>query len=298
MLLIVAAMSVLYVRRMVKMGEAAGDLRDRGRRRGRAPRSFRGPRPIRRQRRRRLRRMAWNVVGLAVFVVLVFPVFWMISTAFKPDTEINSFTPTGSRRSRRCEHFRDAIARPYFWEAVKNSLIVVGAVVALVDGRRLPRGRRAREVPLHGQQALRRPRDRDPHAPAGRARDPALRRARQVPPDEPPLGLVSHAPRDPAAVRRVDASRLHHGHPEGARGGGDGRRLEPARRLHADPASARRSGARGDLGLRLHHELERVHLRQRHPHGPAEPDAHRLALVLLRDEPRRPTGVGSWPPRR
>ena len=54
------------------------------------PRSFRGRRPISRQRRRRLRRIAWNVVGLAVFVVLVFPVFWMISTAFKPDTEINA----------------------------------------------------------------------------------------------------------------------------------------------------------------------------------------------------------------
>ena len=31
---------------------------------------------VRRQRRRRLRRVGWNVVGLAVFVVLVFPVFW------------------------------------------------------------------------------------------------------------------------------------------------------------------------------------------------------------------------------
>ena len=48
---------------------------------------------VRRERRRRLRRIAWNVVGLAVFVVVVFPVFWMISTAFKPDVEINSFTP-------------------------------------------------------------------------------------------------------------------------------------------------------------------------------------------------------------
>ena len=89
MLLIVAAMSVFYVRRMVKMGEAPMTS---------ATEAVAQPRPevapraatIRRQRRRRLRRAAWNVVGLAVFVVLVFPVFWMISTAFKPDTEINS----------------------------------------------------------------------------------------------------------------------------------------------------------------------------------------------------------------
>lgn len=93
------------------------------------------PRPraatLRRQRRRRLRRIAWNVVGLAVFVVVVFPVFWMVSTAFKPDDEINSFTPTWFSTSPTLDHFRDAIARPFFWDTVKNSLIIVSAVVAL-----------------------------------------------------------------------------------------------------------------------------------------------------------------------
>jgi N,N'-diacetylchitobiose transport system permease protein len=86
---------------------------------------------IRRQRRRRLRRIAWNVVGLAVFLVVVFPVFWMVSTAFKPDDEINSFTPTWFSTSPTLDHFREAIARPFFWDTVKNSLIVVSAVVAL-----------------------------------------------------------------------------------------------------------------------------------------------------------------------
>ena len=86
---------------------------------------------VRRQRRRRLRRAAWNVVGLAVFVVLAFPVFWMFSTAFKPDDEINAFSPTWFSTHPTLQHFRDAMARPYFWEVVKNSLIVVGAVVAL-----------------------------------------------------------------------------------------------------------------------------------------------------------------------
>jgi N,N'-diacetylchitobiose transport system permease protein len=70
-------------------------------------------------------------VGLVVFVVLVFPVFWMVSTAFKPDSEINSFPPTWVSTEPTLQHFRDAIARPYFWETVKNSLIVVGAVVLL-----------------------------------------------------------------------------------------------------------------------------------------------------------------------
>jgi N,N'-diacetylchitobiose transport system permease protein len=86
---------------------------------------------VRRERRRRIRRAGWNVVGLAVFVVLVFPVFWMISTAFKPDDEINGFTPTWFSANPTLQHFRDAMDRPYFWDTVRNSLIVVAAVVAL-----------------------------------------------------------------------------------------------------------------------------------------------------------------------
>ena len=48
------------------------------------------------RRRRRLRKTVWNLVGLAVVVVLVFPVYWMISTAFKPDDEINTSRRRGS----------------------------------------------------------------------------------------------------------------------------------------------------------------------------------------------------------
>ena len=88
----------------------------------------------RRQRRRRIRQGAWNLVGLAVFAVLIFPVFWMVSTAFKPDTEIISATPTWFSSSPTVEHFRDAVdstLHPGFWDAVKNSLIIVGATVVL-----------------------------------------------------------------------------------------------------------------------------------------------------------------------
>jgi N,N'-diacetylchitobiose transport system permease protein len=86
---------------------------------------------VRRERRRRAARAAWNVLGLAVFVVMVFPVFWMVSTAFKPDQEIVSFTPTWFSADPTLDHFRNAIDRPFFWDAVKNSLIVVSAVVAI-----------------------------------------------------------------------------------------------------------------------------------------------------------------------
>ena len=48
----------------------------------------------RRTRRRRLTRTAWNLVGILVLVVLAFPVFWMVSTAFKSDDQTNSLNPT------------------------------------------------------------------------------------------------------------------------------------------------------------------------------------------------------------
>ncbi len=85
----------------------------------------------RRERRRRLKRVGWNVVGLAVFVVAVFPVFWMISTAFKPDDEIQSLTPTWFSLHPTLQHFRDAIDKPYFWDGVKNSLIIVSVTVVV-----------------------------------------------------------------------------------------------------------------------------------------------------------------------
>jgi N,N'-diacetylchitobiose transport system permease protein len=92
------------------------------------------PARARRSRRRRIRRAAWNAVGLALFVVLVFPVYWMVSTAFKPDEEISGAEPTWLPTSPTLDNFRNAIdptLHPGFWDAVKNSLIVVGATVVL-----------------------------------------------------------------------------------------------------------------------------------------------------------------------
>jgi N,N'-diacetylchitobiose transport system permease protein len=78
-----------------------------------------------------VKKAGWNALGLAVFVVMVFPVFWMISTAFKPDDQIISLTPTWVPLHPTLQHFRDALHRPYFWTDVKNSLIIVVATVAI-----------------------------------------------------------------------------------------------------------------------------------------------------------------------
>jgi N,N'-diacetylchitobiose transport system permease protein len=86
---------------------------------------------VRRRRRGRAGRAAWNAVGLALLALLVFPVYWMVTTALKPDDEINSFTPSWLPLQPTLDHFRDAMNRPYFWDGVKNSLIIVCVAVAL-----------------------------------------------------------------------------------------------------------------------------------------------------------------------
>ena len=80
---------------------------------------------------RSLRRAGWNAVGLSLFVVMVFPVFWMISTAFKPADEINSQTPTWFSASPTLQHFRDAIHKPFFWDSIRNSIVIVLFAVAI-----------------------------------------------------------------------------------------------------------------------------------------------------------------------
>jgi N,N'-diacetylchitobiose transport system permease protein len=78
-----------------------------------------------------LRRGLLNLAGVLVFVVMVFPVYWMVVTAFKPGVEITSYTPHWLPLHPTLVHFTDAIHRPFFWSSVKNSLIVVSVVVAL-----------------------------------------------------------------------------------------------------------------------------------------------------------------------
>jgi N,N'-diacetylchitobiose transport system permease protein len=77
------------------------------------------------------RQLGWNVVGLAVFAVMAFPVFWMISTAFKSDDQINSLTPTWFPLHPTLSHFSNAIHKPDFWADVKNTLIVVPVAVGI-----------------------------------------------------------------------------------------------------------------------------------------------------------------------
>jgi N,N'-diacetylchitobiose transport system permease protein len=80
---------------------------------------------------KRTRQILWNALGLLLFVVLVFPVYWMISTAFKPDDQVNSLTPTWFSLHPTVSHFRDAIHHPFFWNDVVNTVIIVSVTVVI-----------------------------------------------------------------------------------------------------------------------------------------------------------------------
>ena len=77
------------------------------------------------------RRIGWNALGLLVFAVMSFPVYWMVATSLKQGQDVLSFEPVWFPRDPTLASFRDAVDRPFFWEGVRNSLIVVGAVVVL-----------------------------------------------------------------------------------------------------------------------------------------------------------------------
>ncbi|MGW1776439.1 carbohydrate ABC transporter permease [Streptomyces sp. NPDC002104] len=102
---------------------------------------------------RALRRLPLTLAALAVLVTSAFPVYWMVITAFKPTTEIQSETPGFLPLHPTLDHFVTAVRAPGFGSYWRNSLLVtLGAVllalvVALLSafavGRMRWRGRRA-----------------------------------------------------------------------------------------------------------------------------------------------------------
>ena len=72
-----------------------------------------------------------NALAVVVLVVMLFPVYWMVATAFKPGRDVLTYTPKWFPTHPTLANFRDAMGRAYFWSDVKNSLIIVGVVVLL-----------------------------------------------------------------------------------------------------------------------------------------------------------------------
>jgi N,N'-diacetylchitobiose transport system permease protein len=80
---------------------------------------------------RRKSRLGWNLLGLLVFVVAGFPLYWMLDTAFKPAKDAIDPDPSLLPTGITLDNFRRALDIADFWGPVGRSLIVSLAVVVI-----------------------------------------------------------------------------------------------------------------------------------------------------------------------
>ena len=84
------------------------------------------PRP-----RRRRRNLVPNLLGVFVFVVATFPVYWMVLTSFRRGIDIQRPTPQFVPNPGTLANYRKVFRREFFWTAVKNSFTVTLIVLVL-----------------------------------------------------------------------------------------------------------------------------------------------------------------------
>ena len=96
---------------------------------------------------RRARRAPVNAACVVIAILFVFPVYWMVATAFKPDSQIKRYTPTFVPWPLDFSHFRRIFADSAFYTGLRSSVIVTvsvvvaGTLVALLAATALARFR-------------------------------------------------------------------------------------------------------------------------------------------------------------
>lgn len=79
----------------------------------------------------RRRRVVPNIIGILVFVVWVFPLYWMLNTSFKTTDNLLSANPSFLPIPFTVDNFVDAATRPGFWTSMANSVMVAVCVVGV-----------------------------------------------------------------------------------------------------------------------------------------------------------------------
>ncbi len=98
------------------------------------PRSFKRRSTVEGGRRRsRVGTAIANAVAIAITLVMAFPAYWMINTAFKPANEVLTFTPHFWPEHPTLANFGSALGAPLFLDGLRNGLIVtISAVVCAI----------------------------------------------------------------------------------------------------------------------------------------------------------------------
>ncbi|GIE35974.1 sugar ABC transporter permease [Actinoplanes italicus] len=71
-----------------------------------------------------------NGTGILFGLVMIFPVYWVLNTAFKPDSEVRSFTPTFFPNDFTLDNFKSALGEELFIPSMINGLIITAMSVA------------------------------------------------------------------------------------------------------------------------------------------------------------------------
>lgn len=79
--------------------------------------------------RHRRRPWGWTAFAIAFVVVWIFPVYWMVNTAFKPRDEVLTPVPLFAPTSLNLDNFVVALTQTDFLENLRNSVIVVFSAV-------------------------------------------------------------------------------------------------------------------------------------------------------------------------
>jgi N,N'-diacetylchitobiose transport system permease protein len=87
--------------------------------------------PITPRPRSRRRNVVPNLLGVFVFLVAAFPVYWMVLTSFRRGVDIQKATPQFVPSPGTLANYRKVFKRDFFWTAVKNSLTVTMLVLVL-----------------------------------------------------------------------------------------------------------------------------------------------------------------------
>ena len=81
--------------------------------------------------RKRAASLLFHLIAVGFLVVMVFPVYWMVATAFKPGRDILRLTPKFVPSPFTLANFNDAVHRPYFLDDVRNSVVIVTGTVTI-----------------------------------------------------------------------------------------------------------------------------------------------------------------------
>lgn len=86
-----------------------------------------------------------NTIAVVAALLFAFPVYWMASTALKPNADIKRYTPKFVPWPLDFSHFSQVLGDGTFWQALRSSLfvtlsvVILGSLVALLGAVALAR---------------------------------------------------------------------------------------------------------------------------------------------------------------